>query len=126
MKFKGVGHLPIEDMLDLIYGNTECLIERIESMWKIANETQENHYLNSKESADYLGISINTLYQYSSRGILKSNHPSGRLMFRKAELDDFIDKNPKRRKSQKEIEQESEKHSYKLREKAGSNILKSL
>lgn len=124
MKHESFARLPIEGKLDAIYNDTTRIMETVELILNSTRESQVNRYLNSSESAEYLGIRINTLYRYSSKGLIKPNHPSGRLMFTKAELDEFIKSNPKRRRSKREIEQEAEAHAYKLRKKSGkSNIL---
>ncbi len=50
--------------------------------------------LNIQEAADYLGgLSIHTLYAYSSKGKIPKLKHSGRLMFSKDDLNAFMEKN---------------------------------
>ncbi len=50
--------------------------------------------LNIQEAADYLGgLSIHTLYAYSSKGKIPKLKHSGRLMFSKADLNEFMNNN---------------------------------
>ena len=53
-------------------------------------------------AAHYLGVSIHTIYKYSSRGTISCTKPNGKeIMFRQQDLDDFLDRN--HRKSPQEI-----------------------
>lgn len=50
--------------------------------------------MRSREAALYCGVSIHTLYHWSSQGQLPSHKPNGRVMyFSKADLDAFIFRN---------------------------------
>ncbi|QEN03350.1 DNA-binding protein [Thiospirochaeta perfilievii] len=53
-----------------------------------------DNILNAKEAAKYLGnLSIHCIYKYSSQGIIPKLKHTGKLLFLKSDLDDFIIKN---------------------------------
>jgi len=53
----------------------------------------DKEFLTSRETASFLGISIQTLYKLSSKRILNSYRPSGRkIYFKKEDLLEWIEK----------------------------------
>ena len=50
--------------------------------------------LNAKQTAEYLGnLSVATIYKYSSNGSIPKLKHSGKLLFDKDDLDNFIKRN---------------------------------
>lgn len=76
---------------------------------KIATQAiYTKEFLNAKEAAVFLGISIHQLYKYSSQHILPCYKPQNKLLyFKRSELIDFI--SAARIKSQEEIDNKSNK-----------------
>ena len=65
-------------------------------------------FLNVKEAADFLGISIHQIYKYSSQKILPHYKPQNKVLyFKRSELIDFISAG--RIKSQAEVEAAADK-----------------
>jgi excisionase family DNA binding protein len=53
-----------------------------------------NDYLNAIEAAEYLGLSINTIYGMTSRRIIRFSKPNGsKIYFAKSDLDAWLSKN---------------------------------
>jgi len=55
-----------------------------------SESTGPDPWLDNKEAAAYLGLSLNTIYKYASQKRLAYRKLGGRLAFRKSALDDFI------------------------------------
>lgn len=47
-------------------------------------------YLKSREAAAYIGVCFRTLQTYISDGIIPCTKPAGRWIFRKSDLDAFL------------------------------------
>lgn len=70
-------------------------IREIKDAIKSIQLVQKEH-LTSKEAAEYLHISMSTLYKHTSAGILPFYRPNGKLIiFKRTELDDWITKKSK-------------------------------
>ncbi len=69
------------------------LLQEIKSILLSTNlNTKET--LSAKEAAQYMGISLNTLYQLTSQSKITHYKPSGKLIFfKKKDLDDFLQQN---------------------------------
>lgn len=53
-----------------------------------------NEYLTTREAADYLGLSIHTIYSLTYYRKIKFSKPGGKLVyFAKADLDAWLNKN---------------------------------
>ena len=52
--------------------------------------TGSDPWLDNKQAAAYLGLSLNTIYKYASQKRLAYRKLGGRLAFRKSALDEFI------------------------------------
>ncbi len=64
----------------------------------ITIKSQHKSYLSLDEASQYLGISKNTLYAYSQKGIIPHYKPRGRkLYFKVSDLDKFITNSLKRK-----------------------------
>lgn len=56
---------------------------------------QHKSYLSLDEASQYLGISKNTLYDYSQKGVIPHYKPRGRkLYFKASDLENFIINKP--------------------------------
>jgi len=50
----------------------------------------EKAFINTREASEFLGIKLNTMYQYTSKGILPHYKRSGKVYFIKEELIDWV------------------------------------
>lgn len=87
-------------------------VSRLESLLKqkqdnTTAEAQEN-ILNIQEAANFLNLSVPTIYSKVSRGELPFMKRGKRLYFSSTELMDYLKKG--RQKTRNEIEQEAENH----------------
>ena len=83
------------------------ILERLDTLQDILNK-KERPFLTIDEASEYLGISKNTLYAYTSRGILPFYKLQNRkIYFKIEELDDFILSKKNRIKSNQEIEEQA-------------------
>lgn len=121
-------NLSIEEKLDLTFDYLLGIKEDITSIICSNTEVLNNRFLDSKEAAEYLGMSINTLYKYTCKKLIAYHKPGRQLYFTISDLDDFILNNEHRYKCNMEIEKEAEKHAYRLRniKKGDSNMLSDL
>lgn len=72
-------------------------------------------FLNVNEAAEYIGVSVLTLYHYTHKKALPFYKLRGRrLYFKKEDLDNFILSDENRRKSMDEIEKEAIKRLMEL------------
>lgn len=74
---------------------------------KKLNLSKLKPFLSAEEAAVYLGISINTLYQYTSKNKIPFYKKDRLLRFSTEDLDEFILDPRDRYKSQSEIEAEA-------------------
>ena len=51
------------------------------------------NYLRSKDAAEYIGVSYRTLQNYIADGRIPCTKPAGRWLFKKRDLDDFLENN---------------------------------
>lgn len=50
-------------------------------------------FMNAKETAKYLGVALSTLYKWTSKHSIPYYSPMGKkLLFKKSELDEWIEK----------------------------------
>jgi len=76
-------------------------IEELRSLVTKANRP----FLSLEEAAEYLDLAKETIYQFSSQGILPKYKLHGRrIYFKKSDLDDFILNEKNRKRSKAEIE----------------------
>lgn len=69
------------------------LLQEIKSIL-LSTKLNAKETLTAKEAALYMGISLNTLYQLTSKSKITHYKPSGKLIFfRKKDLDDFLHQN---------------------------------
>ena len=47
-------------------------------------------YLKSKKAAEYIGVSYRTLQTYIADGLIPCTKPAGRWLFKKRDLDAFL------------------------------------
>lgn len=59
---------------------------------KTPREAQVRHVMNVRDAAAYLAISADTLYRYASEGTVPSFRLGNRYRFRKALLDEWMDR----------------------------------
>jgi excisionase family DNA binding protein len=50
-------------------------------------------YMRSREAAAYIGVCFRTLQAYIADGIIPCTKPAGRWIFKKRDLDDFLNNN---------------------------------
>lgn len=48
-------------------------------------------YLRTREAAEYIGVCYRTMQSYIASGIIPCTKPAGRWLFRKRDLDAFLD-----------------------------------
>jgi excisionase family DNA binding protein len=77
--------------------------------------TPSEKLLNIQEAANFLNLSVSTIYTKVSKGTIPYMKQGKRLYFSDKELLDYLKKG--RRKSTAEIEQEAEKHLSNLKRK---------
>ena len=71
----------------------EDLLKEIKEIL-LASNLNAKETLSAKEAAQYMGISLNTLYQLTSQSKITHYKPSGKLIyFKKKDLDDFLQQN---------------------------------
>jgi excisionase family DNA binding protein len=83
-------------------------IERAVASISLPSKAIQQEYLNAKQAAEYLGISLPTLYKYSSEGSITLIKKTKQLRFRKSDLDQWLNEGNKRsiRQIEKEIKGE--------------------
>ena len=70
--------------------NLEVSVIQIEKTLKMLLLQQKN-ILSLREAAEYIGVQINTLHKYTSKGIIKFSKPRGKnIYFEKRELDRWL------------------------------------
>lgn len=85
----------------------ELILQKLESIEKILVE-KEKPFLTLPEAAEYLGISKNTLYGYTSKQIIPFHKVRGRkIYFKISELDNFVLNSNNRHSSQEEIQEKA-------------------
>lgn len=71
----------------------EKLLQEIKEIL-LRQQLNNREWLNSKEAAMYMGVSLNTIYQLTSQGKLSHSKPSGKLIFfKKSDLEAFLQQN---------------------------------
>jgi len=73
----------------------------------------EKKYLSTKEAAEYLGVSMSTIYSYTRNRIIPHYKPGGNCFFLIKELDEFMKKN--RVKTMEEIKRDALKHYHRIK-----------
>ena len=82
----------ILDRLDEI---SDCLNEKLKKIYTI------------EEAADFLGVSVNSMYYYTSRRLLNFFKPQKRIYFKREDLENFAFNNRNRVSSLQEIDENS-------------------
>ena len=83
------------------------VINKLESLRQILMK-KEKPFMSIDETSDYLGISKNTLYGYTSKGILPFYKPQNRKIFFKIEdINQFVLDKKNKISSNKEIEEKA-------------------
>lgn len=74
--------------MEKIFKEVRELSELVKSLFILPKE-----YLSCQEAADYVGISLSTLYKHTSQHTIPFYRPNGKLIrFKKSELDDWMTK----------------------------------
>jgi len=82
----------------------DLIIEKLDRIETLLIK-REKPFLTLQEAADYLGVSVNSIYTYVNKRILPYYKPTGRrLYFSIEDLNRFILNREKRRRGQAEIE----------------------
>ncbi|WP_157893266.1 helix-turn-helix domain-containing protein [Salegentibacter sediminis] len=69
------------------------LLQEIKSILQ-STKLNTKETLSAKEAAQYMGISLSTLYQLTSQSKITHYKPSGKLIFfKRKDLDDFLQQN---------------------------------
>ncbi len=85
----------------------QIILEKLDSIQKTLVE-KEKPFLSIDQASEYLGISKNTLYGYTSKGILPFYKPQNRkIFFRIEDLNQFVLDKKNKRISQDEIEEKA-------------------
>lgn len=80
-------------------------LQAIKTLLETVN-TSSKEYLNVKEASEYLSISESTLYKLTSSKSISYYQPNGKLiLFKKCDLDSYIEKG--RKKTYEEIKEEA-------------------
>jgi excisionase family DNA binding protein len=83
----------------------ELILKKVESIEKLLVE-KKKPFLTVPEAAEYLGISENTLYGYTSKRVIPFHKVRGRKLYFKIEdLDNFVLNSKNRHSCQEEIEE---------------------
>jgi excisionase family DNA binding protein len=92
----------------------EIILERlntIENLLRSSKKTEPvliapvNEIFNIEQAADYLGLAKSTLYKMTSSRMIPHSKISGKIIFKRSELDELITKH--KIKTRQEIEQEA-------------------
>ena len=85
----------------------ERLLCQLKDMQGVKNvpENDENKIMNVKQLAEYLSLSVPTIYSKMSRMEIPNYKRGGRVYFKKAEIDEWITET--RRKTRFEIERDA-------------------
>jgi excisionase family DNA binding protein len=106
--------LPIEDLQTVII---DCVNSCLRNNKQVQPPTtQPEQLLNIQEAAEFLSLTVPTMYSKVSKGELPVMKRSKRLYFSRTELLDYIKTG--RKKSNAEIEQEAKNY---LKKKGGKN-----
>ena len=85
----------------------QLVLDKLESIEKRLFE-KDKPFLSIDEASEYLGISKNTLYGYTSKGIIPFHKPQNRkIFFRIDDLNQFVLDNKNRNASNQEIEEQA-------------------
>ncbi len=85
----------------------QIILDELRSLKSVLVE-KHKPFLNIDQASDYLGISKNTLYGYTSKGIITFYKPQGRrLFFTIVDLDKFVLDSKNRVSSMGEIEEKA-------------------
>ena len=78
---------PFEEIMTAINRLEQLVLKSIE---KANNSAPAESLLSIDEASEYLNIPKTTLYQYSCQRKIPYSKPGRRLLYRKADLDEFI------------------------------------
>jgi excisionase family DNA binding protein len=73
-------------------------------------EKKEKSFMTIQETAEYLGIKVSTVYNYTHRRIIPFYKPRRKIYFKIKDLDNFILNEENHYKSESEIEAEALQH----------------
>lgn len=88
--FQGFG-LNLEDLKQLIGEAVASELEKAVELFK-APVQEEKDLLTRKEAADFLQISITSLWSYGKRGLITPNYLGSRVYYSKSELLNLLNK----------------------------------
>ena len=78
-----VGTTPVE-LAELI---TKSVKEELKAFNKITPSEKNPDLMTRKEVAKYLGLSVNTVYNYSKKGLLTMHQLRGTILYKRSEVD---------------------------------------
>ncbi|MCF8293993.1 MAG: helix-turn-helix domain-containing protein [Chitinophagaceae bacterium] len=99
---------PFELILEKLNKLEKDILEIKEIKYHAASGINSNELMNIQQVAEYLSLSVPTLYGYTSHMEIPHMKRNKRLYFRKAEIDEWLLKS--RRKTREEIEKKADNY----------------